>query len=125
MKMLAEVEEMLEDYDKIIRNNNTVCRTIIINSFNDFWYKVGMLHMYKRLLEENDIPHDYDDFGVSINDEGQRVADSYIDNLAKRLGEKVSQFPEAFPVKQYDVFEKYIEPLLLKDNISEEEDDYI
>lgn len=116
MKKLAEVQEILENYQEILDHNEDTTKTIIINLINELWYKVNHLHKFKLILEENDIPHDYDYYTLQQHSEGELVADKYMNEF---LSTWEGRTDEIFRGKDWNFYKKYIEPYL-KDTTTDE-----
>jgi hypothetical protein len=119
MKKLAEVEEILEDYDQKLTHNNKVARSIVIDLITDLWYKVNTLHKYKLLLEEYCVPHGHDSFTLQQNSDSENVADNHIKSILERWGGETEGVCET---KAFNLFKKFVEPYLLKDETDGEPD---
>lgn len=112
IKKVAELQEILEDYNKILSHNDEWHQTVVIRLINELFYKTVTIHNYKILLEENDIPHDYED--IQIYDKVSReVSCNYLhDLLSSYNGIK----DDIFPGDSFDLYMKYVYIHLLKDN---------
>ena len=123
MKMLAETQELLENYTDRLTSNNKLFSYIIIELISNIRSKTKQLHRMKYVLEENDIPHNYEDIDHDIHIEASSVSEQFLHNMFSTICENNIKDP-VFPTEDFDIFEKYIGPLLYKDE-KDEPDEHI
>ena len=113
IKKLAETQEILEDYESISRHNTDILSSLIIDMITELYYKTRCLHQYRVLLEESDIPHEYDDISGDLIEQSGRIAESYMSEMLDAITSN-SKFSNSklHETRSCDLFNKFVKPYI-------------